>query len=133
MDKVFFRTDILSKTGILMKLTKNLITVESKLPTRCSIKKIITMMWHPPHSPCPHKFAFWWTPLPLWVNVIIECPLIKSSTWYNEFQKKESPYKTGNTSIQSRIFLLYDFVWNFWLKITCKMLQLNVLKLILTL
>ena len=133
MDKVFFRTDILSKTGILMKLTKNLITVESKLPTRCSIKKIITMMWHPPHSPCLHKFAFWWTPLPLWVNVIIECTLIKSSTWYNEFQKKESPYKIGNTSIQSRIFLLYDFVWNFWLNITCKMLQLNVLKLILSL
>ena len=36
----FFRTDILSKAGILMKLTKNLVTIVSSLWTRYSVRKI---------------------------------------------------------------------------------------------
>ena len=37
----FFRTDILSITGIFMKLTKNLVVIASSLWTRSLIKKCI--------------------------------------------------------------------------------------------
>ena len=36
----FLRTDILSTTGILLKLTKNLVIIISSLWTRCSVKYI---------------------------------------------------------------------------------------------
>ena len=38
IEKVFFRTDISSKAGTLMKLTKNLATIPSNLWTRYLIK-----------------------------------------------------------------------------------------------
>ena len=38
--QLFFRTDILSKTGTCMKLTKNLVTSPSSLWTRFLIKSI---------------------------------------------------------------------------------------------
>ena len=40
MEKSFCRTDILSETGTLMKLTKNLVTVPSSLWMRHLIKII---------------------------------------------------------------------------------------------
>ena len=55
MNERFFRVDILSKVGILMKLMKNLSTIVSNLWTRCSIKKIISERshWCEP-TPNPH-------------------------------------------------------------------------------
>ena len=66
----FLEQIFLRKTGILIKLTKNLITIVSSLWTRYSIKKIymqtFALMWHS-HSPCLHTFTFWWIPLtPKW-------------------------------------------------------------------
>ena len=63
----FLEQIFLRKTGILIKLTKNLITIVSSLWTRYSIKKnymqTFALMWHSP-SPCLHTFTFWWIPLP---------------------------------------------------------------------
>ena len=55
MNERFFRVDILSKVGILMKLMKNISTIVSNLWTRCSIKKIISERshWCEP-TPNPH-------------------------------------------------------------------------------
>ena len=41
----FFRTDILSKTDILMKLTNNLVFIVSSLWTMYSIKQIYMRMF----------------------------------------------------------------------------------------
>ena len=41
----FLRTDILSTTGILLKLTKNLVIIISSLWTRCSVKYIYIYIW----------------------------------------------------------------------------------------
>ena len=74
-DRSCFRTDILRKTNILMKLKSNLVSIVRSLRTSHSIKKIymgtFPLTWHP-SSPCLHMFAFWWTPYPLSINVIIE-------------------------------------------------------------
>ena len=60
-----FRADILSKTGIFKKLTKNLVIIASSLWTRHSIKKnyrwTFSLTWAPPGL---HTFKFWWTPVP---------------------------------------------------------------------
>ena len=77
----FFRADILSKTGILMKLTKNLVTIVSGLWIRCSVKKIICEHSHwcdtlvPLLTYVPILMNPSLVPLPLNVNVVIECPL----------------------------------------------------------
>ena len=75
--KFFFRTDILSKTGALMKLTKKLVTIPSSLWTRYLIKIIyiqtFALKWlpPPPHA-CIHSHLLYicWTaslcPQPLW-------------------------------------------------------------------
>ena len=48
MGKSFFRTDISSKTGTLMRLMKNLVTIPSSLWTRYLIKVIqrFALTWH---------------------------------------------------------------------------------------
>ena len=71
-----FRTTILSKTDILTKLTKNLVTVASSFWTRNLVKnfymRTFTMTWTPFPPLCiyPH---FDGPSTPLSANVIIEC------------------------------------------------------------
>ena len=58
-DKCLFRTDILSKTGTLMKLTQNLVTSPSSLWIRYLIK-IIYMQWFAlTRSPLPLHSSLW--------------------------------------------------------------------------
>ena len=50
-----------SKTGILIKLTKDLVIIASSLWTKYWIKKIYVWRshWHNPHLSCSHTFEFW--------------------------------------------------------------------------
>ena len=67
-EKSFFRTDILSKTGTVMKLTKNLVTVPSSLWTGYLIgSRYLGFHWHDHHhlSPSLCEHNNWITPIGL--------------------------------------------------------------------
>ena len=72
MAKSFFRTDILSKAGTLMKLTQNLVTIPSSLWTRYLIKVIYMQ-----------KFA-----LTLHcINIILHCDIPRRNVHYTKLLK----------------------------------------------
>ena len=72
MGKSFFRTDILRKTGTLMRLTKNLVTIPSSLWTRYLIKVIY--MW---------RFALTWH----CINITLHCHIPRRSVQYTKLLK----------------------------------------------
>ena len=71
-----FETDILSRTGVVMKLTKNLVITASSLWARYTIKKnyMLTLALHTGHPFPPVRIHLHLDepPLPLIANVIIE-------------------------------------------------------------
>ena len=64
-EKSFFRTDILSKSDTLMKLTKNPVTISYSLWTGYSIgTRYLGVYWHDPHPLSPRlcELNNWMTP-----------------------------------------------------------------------
>ena len=57
---MFFKRDILCKTGIVTKLTKNLVIIVTSLRSRCYTKNIMGDRGDHPHrnKPPPPRFAY---------------------------------------------------------------------------
>ena len=103
-----FEIDILSRTGVVMKLTKNLVITASSLWARYTIKKKlyanVSIAHWPPIPPCSHTFAFRWTPLPLIANVIIEYPVDSFYETLRQSHYTNAKWLATLKSVQSPVF-----------------------------